>query len=92
LQVFLNDFGSAVPMGEPTLFEGALQRAPDHILQAASRKEQYYPKRSDDFEMIVRLLYERVNASEFAAIRGILDTNQISEFWKVILYHFVDVI
>jgi hypothetical protein len=43
----------------------------------------YYP--SDDLEMIVRLLYERVNASEFAAIRGIVNIDLISEFWKVIL-------
>lgn len=80
----MNDFGSAVPVGEPTFFDGALQRAPEHILQATKSMKQYYPKRSDDFEMIVRLLYERINTSEFASIRGILNVDQISEFWKVI--------
>lgn len=82
--MFLNDFGSAVPEGEETYFEGALQRAPEHILQAFKNKELYIPKKSDDYEMIVRLLYERVNPSEFAAIRGTLNADEISKFWKVI--------
>lgn len=82
--MFLNDFGSAVLEGEETYFEGALQRAPEHILQAFKNKELYIPKKSDDYEMIVRLLYERVNPSEFVAIRGTLNADEISKFWKVI--------
>lgn len=86
--MFLNDFGSAVPEGEETYFEGALQRAPERILQAVKDNRSYKPKKSDDFEMIVRLLYERVNPSEFEAIRGNMKTEDISEFWKV-TFHFV---
>jgi hypothetical protein len=73
----LNDFGCAVVAGKQTNFIGALRHAPDRILEAKMNEQQYIPQFSDDYEMFVRCLYQRLHPHEFEAIQGQEDASVI---------------
>jgi hypothetical protein len=60
--VFLNDLGSATQIGVPTAFAGALEHAPDEVLDHCA---EYTPKASDDLVMLVRAAFEVYNPNLF---------------------------
>ncbi len=66
LQVFLNDWASAVPLdNEPRTFYGALEFAADAVLQAG--REAIVGRRSHDMEMLVKVIYACVHPEYYAA-------------------------
>lgn len=63
MQVFLNDWATAVPLYEQHFFKGALAFAADEILAVYPRMTITHPRH--DLEMIVKMMYACVNLAYY---------------------------
>ncbi|ELR12999.1 uncharacterized protein ACA1_096710 [Acanthamoeba castellanii str. Neff] len=80
-QVFLNDWGSAAAAGVLADFDGALQHAPDEILDSWESGDQYRPAFSHDLEMVVRTVFHSTNMMTFREIEAEEDVQKLRAFW-----------
>jgi hypothetical protein len=86
--VLLNDFGSAAAKGKLTLFEGALENAPEAARNAFATGTQYCPEPEHDLEMVVCSIFQRACPVAFAQLLTLgaeTPANRvkcIARFWK----------
>lgn len=80
--ILLNDFGSSAPLGARTYFCGALQNAPLECVDAWKSNSLYEVKASDDLEMVVRAIFQRVSPQIYAVIQGSRDGDYLIRFWR----------
>jgi serine/threonine protein kinase len=78
--VFLNDWSCAaiVPCSVP--LEGALQLAPDRLLDAYAQPQTYAPAAVDDLLMFVRTIFSRINAVDFSRVASCSKPDQLKRF------------
>jgi hypothetical protein len=62
-------------------FDGALQHAPDEILDSWERGHQYKPAFSHDLEMVVRTVFHSTNTMTFREIQAEEDAKTLRTFW-----------
>jgi hypothetical protein len=80
--VFLNDWSCAAILPDRVLFEGALQLAPDPLLDAHSQGIEYSPSAIDDLLMLVRTVFSRVCPADYCRIGHSVDPPELKSFWR----------
>ncbi|KAL6054798.1 hypothetical protein QOT17_017169 [Balamuthia mandrillaris] len=87
--VFLNDWGCATKARKKVKFSGALQFAPEHVIQCWHLNETYEPTFADDLEMVVKSVFQTLFFITFEEIRAEKEAEKIIKFWH---YHLTPTI
>jgi len=80
--VFLNDWGCATEVGVKVKFSGALQYAPDGVLECWRLNQAYEPAFAHDLEMVVKSVFHTLSITTFEEICAEVDVDNIIAFWK----------
>ncbi|KAL6073720.1 SAM domain (Sterile alpha motif) domain containing protein [Balamuthia mandrillaris] len=87
--VFLNDWGCATKVGKKVKFSGALQYAPEHVIQCWHLNKTYEPTFAHDLEMVVKSVFQTLFFTTFEEIRVEEKAEKIIKFWR---YHLAPTI
>ncbi|KAL6076298.1 SAM domain (Sterile alpha motif) domain containing protein, variant 2 [Balamuthia mandrillaris] len=87
--VFLNDWGCATKVGKKVKFSGALQYAPEHVVQCWHLNKTYESTFAHDLEMVVKSVFQTLFFTTFEEIRVEEKAEKIIKFWR---YHLAPTI
>jgi len=81
----LNDWGCGTKGGTETSFSGCIQLAPQSVLQQMMEDQSlhisYVPRPEHDLEMVVKVLYQRLNPF-YSSIWDGRDPEKLHTFWE----------